>query len=285
MMKAVVITGATSGIGLAVARELLEKKYGILGIGHRQENTKAVWQQLKEEFPDCFIWYTYGDLMQQSEVKRIAQQLRQVIQDDCQGQLNALINNVGCVRSWYATTQEGYEQQFALNHLAGFLLTHYLLPYLKKGKGKILFTGSASHKHMKMRWNDLMFQRRYHPLLAYKQTKLANLLFATALNERLQGDGVQAYVVDPGLVNTDIGLKETGGLVKAVWKMRKRGGVSARQAASTYRMLCEQLSPAGLYYRFCKQEPYSKYVTKESAERLFSISEELCGISFGEEES
>lgn len=284
-MKTVVITGATSGIGLAIARELLKKGYGVIGVGHSQNNTLEVWRQLQGEYPNLFIWYTYGDLLQQTEVKRTAKEIIQVLQKQCQGQLYALINNAGCVRSWYATTQEGYEHQFALNHLAGFLLTHYLLPYLKKGSGKVIFTGSASHKHTKMRWDDLMFQKRYHPLLAYKQTKLANLLFAVALNKRCQKDGVRAYVVDPGLVNTEIGLKETGSLVRAVWKVRKKGGVSAQKAASTYVMLCQQLSPDGLYYRFCREERYSKYVEMQSANRLFRISEELCGICFGKEEA
>ena len=72
--------------------------------------------------------------MQQREVIRISEEITSYLNDKCDGKLYALINNAGCVRSWYMTTEEGYEQQFALNHLAGFLLTYKLLPALIKAR-------------------------------------------------------------------------------------------------------------------------------------------------------
>ena len=223
--------------------------------------------------------------MQRREVKRIAECLAVHLEAHCEGKLQALINNAGCVRSWYATTEEGYEQQFALNHLAGFLLTHYMMPYLKNGSGRIIMTGSGSHKQMKVHWQDVMFQKRYHPLLAYKQSKLCNMLFAESLNTHYSQYGVNAYVVDPGLVKTDIGCKQTGGLVNFVWSLRKKKGVLPELPAKTYAFLCDAQPPAdGLYYYLCKQAEYSKQVNTENAERLFALSEQLCNITFGTEE-
>ena len=192
-----------------------------------------------------------------------------------------LINNAGCVRSWYTTTEEGFEQQFALNHLASFLLTYRLLSQLKRAQGRVIFTGSESHKHMRMHWKDLMLTRGYNPLTAYKQSKLANILFAKGLNERYLGDGITSYVVDPGLVCTDIGCKNTGGLVDWVWSRRKKHGVPPEVPAKTYAYLCEtNPAPRELYYHLCKPNNYSCQVTHENAEKLFALSEKLCGIQY-----
>ena len=283
-MDTVIVTGATSGIGLAVAFALLKRGYRVLGVGRSEKNCKTAESELEKEYPGANVRYYYGDLMQQREVKRLSEALRRDINEHCEGKLYALINNAGCARSWYATTEEGYEQQFALNHLAGFLLAHYMLPCLKKGRGLIAMTGSGSHRHMKVRWDDIMFEKRYHPLLAYKQSKLCNLLFAVALNKRFSNDGIRAYVVDPGLVKTDIGFKDTGRLVRFVWSMRRRGGAVPQVPANTYAFLCDAEPPeGGLYYRQCRRAGYSSRVTEKDADRLFELSEHLTGVVFGKE--
>ena len=142
-------------------------------------------------------------------------------------------------------------------------------------------TGSESHKGIKVRWGNVMLCRRYNPLTAYKQSKLCNILFAKGLNDRYAAAGIRAYAVDPGLVNTDIGNKETGALVNFIWKLRKRHGVPPDVPAETYAFLCEQKTvPEGLYYYLCKEKEYSKQVTSENADRLFELSERLCDISF-----
>jgi NAD(P)-dependent dehydrogenase (short-subunit alcohol dehydrogenase family) len=221
-----------------------------------------------------------GDLMQQREVSRLADLICHYLDENCIGQLDALINNAGCVRSWYSTSEEGYEQQFALNHLAGFFLTLKLLPQLIKARGRILFTGSGSHKGLDINWTDIMFKNHYRPLRAYKQSKLCNMLTARELNHRLAGTGVRAYVVDPGLVRTDIGNKKTGGLVSLVWSLRKKQGQHPDQPAKTYVWLCSQNpAPDGLYYFNCQRRAYSRYVTEDSARRLFEMSEKLRVIS------
>ena len=284
-MKTIVVTGATSGIGLAVCEELLHHQYRVIGIGRTAENCERAKDSLLAAIPAAEIAFYHGDLMQQTDVRRVAGEIMSDLERESSGSLHALINNAGCVRSWYSTSDEGYEQQFALNHLAGFLLTHYLLSALRIGRGRIIMTGSASHNGMKIRWNDLMFKKRYHPLLAYKQSKLCNMLFAEALNDRFSESGIRAYVVDPGLVATDIGNKQTGSLVSKVWSMRKARGVSPKIPAATYTMLCDQApAPDGFYYYLCRKKSHSREVNGENAQRLFAVSEKLCGIQFGRDE-
>lgn len=278
-MKPVVITGASSGIGLETAKILSKKGFHVLGIGRSEEHCNQARESILSESPDAHITYFLADLMQQREVNRVAEEINFYLNEKCKGNLYALINNAGCVRSWYMTTEEGYEQQFALNHLAGFLLTYKLLPALKKLRGRVIMTGSESHKGIKIHWDDVMLRRGYNPLTAYKQSKLCNILFAKGLNDRYAA--VRAYVVDPGLVNTDIGNKETGGLVNFVWALRKRHGVPPEIPAQTYGFLCEQeVAPEGLYYYLCNEKTYSKQVTGENAERLFVLSERLCDIHY-----
>lgn len=283
-MNTVVITGATSGIGLETARILTRHGFRVLAVGHSRDNCDRAKESILSENKEAKITCFFGDLMQQREVTRVAREITDSLNENGNGELYALINNAGCARSWYMTTDEGYEQQFALNYLAGFLLTHELLPLLQKAKGRVIMTGSRSHKGIKVHWDDVMLRRGYNPLTAYKQSKLCDILFAAGFNERYAAMGVRAYVVDPGLVNTDIGNKKTGGLVNFVWMLRKRHGVAPAVPAKTYAFLCEQeCAPKGLYYKLCKETAYSRQVTSENANRLFALSERLCGVNFDRE--
>ncbi|MDD4718046.1 MAG: SDR family NAD(P)-dependent oxidoreductase, partial [Eubacteriales bacterium] len=272
-LKTVVVTGATSGIGLAVARVLAARGFYVIGVGSNQESCD------REAYPRPHrLNFIAADLLQQSEVKQVAEEIRVRLVN---GELYALINNAGCVRSRYMTTEEGYEHQFALNHLAGFMLTHELMPNLIKAGGRIIMTGSGSHTGAKIMWDDVMMTKRYRPLRAYKQSKLCNMLFAKALNDRYAAHGIRAYVVDPGLVRTNIGNKRTGWLVSLIWSLRKRAGVGPDIPAATYEWLCrENEAPKGFYYYMCKERSFSRQVTAENAERLFALSERLCGISY-----
>lgn len=281
-MKTVVVTGATSGIGFAVCRELAALNYSIIGVGRSDANCKEALELLRRVYPDVPLVFFWGDLSSQAEVLRVCNEIREYIEAKCDGQLYGLINNAGCVRSYYMTTEDGYEQQFAVNHLAGFLITYYLMEYLIKCKGRVLMTSSASHKRTKMHWNDIMFKRGYNPLLVYKQSKLANLLFAFGLNDRFGNHGISAYGIDPGLVKTDIGFKKTSGIVKMVWKLRQRGGVPADIPAKIYSFLLNQAEPPkGLYYDKSGEATYSRQVNRENAERLWALSEQLCEIKWG----
>ncbi|NLX63417.1 MAG: SDR family NAD(P)-dependent oxidoreductase [Clostridiaceae bacterium] len=279
-MKAVVITGASSGIGFEIAR-LLSKNYFVIGIGRNENNCAHAKELIYSENPGAKIEYFIADLVQQKEVNRVAYEIQTYLENNDILELYGLINNAGCVRSWYTTSEEGYEQQFALNHLAGFLLTYRLLPLIIKAKGRIIMTGSQSHKGIKICWDDIMLRKRYNPLTAYKQSKLCNILFAKGLNDRFTSAGIRAYVVDPGLVRTDIGNKQAGFLVNLIWSIRKKYGVSPEIPAKTYEFLLEtNPAPKGLYYCSCNEKTYSRQVTSENADRLFLLSEKLSGISY-----
>jgi NAD(P)-dependent dehydrogenase (short-subunit alcohol dehydrogenase family) len=281
-MKTAVVTGATSGIGFAVCEKLLQSGCRVLGIGRSEDSCRAAEEKLRSAVQGGDVAFYPADLLRLTEVRAVAGRIREELERSNGGKLDALVNNAGCVRSWYMTTPEGYEHQFALNHLAGFLLTHELLENLVKGSGVILLTSSGSHKMMKINWNDIMFQRRYRPLMAYKQSKLCNMLFARAVNDRFADKGIRAYGIDPGLVRTDIGCKNTGGLVDFVWKRRKKHGVEPSVPAGIYAGFIDRDDkPYGLYYSVDGERPYSREVTRENADRLTALSEKLLNIKLG----
>jgi len=290
MKNTVVITGATSGIGYAVCETLLGAGYPVIGVGRSEANCGYAEKSLMERHPGAKLRFIVADLMQQGQVLCAAREIESALAG-FGGGLHALINNAGCVRSRYMTTQEGYEQQFALNHLAGFLLTQELLPIIKRDNAAVINTSSTSHKMMKMNWGDPMYQKRYRPLYAYKQSKLCNMLFAHSLREM----GIRACGVHPGLVKTDIGGKNTSGAVSFVWNLRKNRGISPEESAQIYLSLCED-GFTGLYYglgsgkpgvwemesgkpkMWAKELSYNKQVNHKNAKRLYDISLKLCGM-------
>ena len=281
-MKTAVITGATSGIGLAVTKTLAAQGYAVVGVGRSEEKCEAAKKQIEEKYEGAVVKYFVADLAQQTQIKKLAQQAGGYIDENFNGRLDVLVNNAGGVRDWYTTTNEGYETQFALNHLAGFLLTYLMMPRLEKAKGKMILTGSDSHKYMNMRWDDIMFKKHYSCLYAYKQSKLSNLLFAKEFNKRLAGSGVKAYVVDPGLVKTDIGIKGTSGIVSWFWSRRSKHGADPSVSAQTYAYISNEPNLSGMYYYRCEQKKYHKNVDKQDAARLWELSEKLCGIDYSE---
>ena len=281
--KVAVITGATSGIGLEVARALAGAGFAVIGIGRSRERCAAARDSILASAPGAEIRYMSADLFHQREVRRVAGEIRTLLEEEYEGKLAVLVNNTGCAQSYYTTTEEGFERQFALNYLSAFLLTHLLLPCLLRAGGRVLLTGSKSHKGARVRWNDVMLTRGYAPLTAYKQSKLCCLLLAKGLNDRYGARGLRAFAVDPGLVKTDIGTK-AGSIVKLVWRFRKPFGVQPGVPAQTYLWLCRQETPPeALYYYQCRPRRYSRQVTGENADRLFRLSHRLCGTEEWEE--
>lgn len=94
-MKTAVITGATSGIGYETCRAILKLRYKVIAIGCTQENCQAALAKLKSEMPDANITFIFGDLMQQRQVHRIADEISALLNNTCSGKLDVLINNAG----------------------------------------------------------------------------------------------------------------------------------------------------------------------------------------------
>jgi NAD(P)-dependent dehydrogenase (short-subunit alcohol dehydrogenase family) len=285
--KTIVITGATSGIGRAALRALASRGAAVIGVGRSAERCQQAKQAILAEIPAAQIEFAVADLSSQQQVRDLAAEITRLVDESGGGKIDALINNAGTVSSWYVATADGYEMQFAVNHLAPFLLTHELLPLLEKApSGRVVTVSSGSHYKAEMHWEDVMYRKGYGCLKVYMQSKLANILFSAELNRRLgAGSSVHAYAVDPGLVNTEIGFKGTSGIEKWVWRRRKKKGISPEQAAETPIFLAVDPSVNGsgdVYWKECQPKvPSADALREDEAARLWALSERLCGITWG----
>ncbi|TMS09023.1 Retinol dehydrogenase 11 [Larimichthys crocea] len=119
--------------------------------------------------------------------------------------LHYLINNAGVAICPYSTTVDGYEMQFGVNHLGHFFLTFLLLDLLKhSAPSRVINVSSVAHTMGKIQFDDLSGEKDYHPVRAYAQSKLANVLFTRELAKRTEVLGVTTYSVDPGVVATEL---------------------------------------------------------------------------------
>ncbi len=121
--------------------------------------------------------------------------------------LHILINNAGIMGGDLVRDPRGYEQQFATNHLGHFQLTHGLLPALRKAGGaRVVEVSSWGHHLSDIRWDDPHFEQDYDGMVAYGQSKTANVLFAVELDRQWADDGIRGYSLHPGgIVSTNLG--------------------------------------------------------------------------------
>ncbi|MEZ0395555.1 MAG: SDR family NAD(P)-dependent oxidoreductase [Anaerolineales bacterium] len=280
MEKLFVVTGATSGIGLAVTEALVKQGVFVIGVGRNPERAAALEARLRG---GCRL--LTADLALQSQVRALAAALRGEVEAAGRRWLDGLINNAGVFTFRRTLTAEGIEMQWAVNHLAPFLLTNELLPLLAAApQARVVTVSSGSHYRTRLRWHDLQLRRFYNGLLAYKQTKLCNVLFTLELRRRLgPGSRVQAFAADPGLVFTEMGFKGNPRLVRWIWALRRRGGITPAESAAGIVFLALEPSiqqAAEIYWKHGRPKaPDPAGLDLEAAHRLWEISARMCGLA------
>lgn len=283
MDKIFVVTGATSGIGLATAAVLNGMGAHVIGIGRSAQRCREAENRLRAANRAGQATYLIADLTLQSEVRRVATEIRQTLAGRRMRHLDGLVNNAGTFTYWLNLTAEGFETQWALNHLASFLLTLELLPLLQAApSARIVTVSSESHAHTRLSWEDIQLRRHYNGLQAYKQTKMANILFTAELNRRLgPASQVRAFAADPGLVQTDIGFKGTPGIVQWVWRQRRAVGIPPEEAASGIVHLLGEASmqrSREVYWRHGKpQRADAAALDVANGRRMWALSAQMCG--------
>jgi len=284
MIRTYVVTGATSGIGYAIAEGLLAKGMSVIGIGRSPERCKAAQDTLASRHPQGRAAYLLADLSLQTEVRGLRSAIDHQLVAWKHTTLDGLVNNAGTFTFHRTITGEGFENQWAVNHLAPFLLTHELLPLLQSApSARVISVSSGSHFRTRMNWDDLQFKQRYPPLRAYQQSKLANVLFIAELRRRLGPDSsITAFAADPGLVNTRIGLKSRSPLARLVWDLIRRRGIQPEESARGIRELLLAPDIVGsphLYWKHGKpMQPNPQALDPAAGKRLWELSEHMCGL-------
>jgi len=197
--KRVLITGGNSGIGLITARELASQGAEVVLACRDTEKTAAALQVIgaAARTPPINLPVELSSL---ASVRSLATNFLERYD-----RLDVLINNAGVFPSRQQMTEDGFEMQMGVNHLSHFLLTHLLLDCLKASSpARIISVSSTLHKKSAMDLETFTGFTKYNASAAYNQSKLANVMFALELAERLAGTGVTSNVLHPGAVKTDI---------------------------------------------------------------------------------
>jgi len=283
--KSIVVTGATSGIGLAAVKNLIKTGAFVIGVGRSEDRILKAREQILAESPDrenSFI-FLKADFGEQDQVRRLAMDITHELSTKGFGHLDVLVNNAGLYLERKQKNKSGIEMTFAVNHLAAFYLTNLLLPTLTQSEnGRVLTVSSYSHRTTPLMLNRVVDPWPYIGLLAYKRSKLCNVLFTYELNRRCKQ--ISAFAVDPGLVNTAIASKGTNGISHWVWHSRRKKGTSADVPAQTIRYLaCEPVidRSQGYYFRDSKPiSPSQKSQNPELARELWALSNGLLKITW-----
>lgn len=276
--KICVVTGSGSGIGYETALALAREGAVVINIARSMEKVGKTIAELKSDSGNERIDGFEMDLSSQRSIRRGAADILRKYP-----RIDVLINNAGTWYSKLSFTEDNIEMQFAVNHLAYFLLTHLMIPALYESDDpRIINVGSDSHFHGKMHFNDINLIEKYHGLRAYAQSKLANVLFTYEFERRKPSGKLSINCVQPGLVKTNIGMKHTISLHSLAWRIRRMGGVTPSEGAETSIYLAtsdEVRGISGKYWDKKKPKKSSKSsLNREDAQRLWMLSERLCDI-------
>lgn len=292
--RTVVVTGATSGLGLATAHALAGAGARVLLAARDAGRAEAVRAAVAAGATGPAPEVVALDLADLSSVRAAA--------DDIAGRvehLDVLVNNAGVMAMPEARTVDGFELQLGTNHLGHFALTGLLLPTLLAAPaGRVVTTSSGAHRSGRMRWDDLQGTRRYRRWAAYGQSKLANLLFAFELDRRARAAKVAlaSVAAHPGYAATHLqarGPEASGRRTSArvmevanrlVAQSAEDGALPQIYAASMPDVRGgEYFGPSGLAEMRggpVRVDASGRARDRDDAARLWEVSEQLTRVAF-----
>jgi NAD(P)-dependent dehydrogenase (short-subunit alcohol dehydrogenase family) len=276
--KICLVTGATRGIGLETARALAAAGATVVLHGRDPQRARAAAARVAADTGSPRVRPVYADFSQLARVRALAEEL-----DATLPRLDVLVNNAGMMSAGHGRSAEGYDLTFAVNHLAPFLLTNLLLPKLcQSAPARVVVVASAAHRRARLDFADLMNERVTGLWPAYARSKLANMLFARALAERLDGTQVTVNCLHPGLVRSHLFHDGPPWMQLVMGAFGRLFMLSARDGARTSVYLATAPGLAGRsggYYVDCRPAQPSVAARDEAdAARLWWESARLTGI-------
>jgi NAD(P)-dependent dehydrogenase (short-subunit alcohol dehydrogenase family) len=213
--RVAIVTGASAGIGLYTALGLAGRGFRVIMVGRDRARTEAARRLVARrggQTPDIAL-ADFGSL---AAVRGLADELLA----QCP-RIDVLVNNAGLISPRRENSADAIELTLAVNHLAPFLLTNLLLDRLKASTlARIVTVASAAHKGAWLDPATMTDPPEWTPLSAYGRSKLCNILFTRALARRLEGTGIVASCLHPGVIATQIGNR-AGGLASLGWRIAK----------------------------------------------------------------
>jgi len=277
--RVVVITGASSGVGLETAKALAAQGWRVIATGRNPERSAKAEQTIRDVSTNGQVDMLLVDLALMAEVERVASDIAALTD-----RVHVLVNNAGGIATEKVITREGLEENFAGNHLGPFLFTKRLLPLLKraaadapKASVRIINTSSEAGEMVPtLNLDDLQNLNNFSAGLAYCSGKLANALFARALAKLLKDDGIVAHSMHPGTVDSNFftNLDEESMSHVRTYKM-----LTPEQGADTLIWLVTAEEPGqssgGYFYHRAPRKPNPLIDDDTFIDRFWKESEKL----------
>jgi len=275
--KTVLVTGGTGGIGLATAAGLAAQGARVGITGRDRGRAEAAAAQIVDRTGNSAVDPFVADLSVQADIRRLSAEVL-----DTYPQLHVLVNNVGGSWAHRHVTPDGLEHTFAVNHLAPFLLTNLLLERLEaSAPARVVTVSSGAQAMGRIDFDDMQSERRYSGQRAYSASKLANVLFTYELARRLDGTGVTATVLHPGLVSTSFGAEDPAPFFRVLVPLVRPFMKSPEQGAATSIYLASSPEVEGVSGRyFANRRPQRSSRASydvQTAARLWEVSADLTG--------
>jgi NAD(P)-dependent dehydrogenase (short-subunit alcohol dehydrogenase family) len=270
-----VVTGASAGIGKATAAGLARLGATVVLLVRSRERGEGARVEILRGAPGADVQLVLADLSAQAEVRRAAEEVLGRFP-----RVHVLVNNAATFSWRRKKTVDGIEIQWAVNHLAPFLLTHLLLGRLAgSAPARVVSVSSNSHHDGRLRWDDLQMERGlYRGVAMYARTKLANVLFTRELARRARGTGVTANAMHPGVVATSLLLDSFPPL-----KLLRRRMRTPEEGARTAVWLAASPEAEGLSGEYVMDQrpvrPSDAALDDEAARRLWDVSAEMTGLA------
>ena len=270
--RIVLVTGATSGIGLETARELARLGARVVVGARDPEKARAVVEEMVRtggRVEALLVDFTSFDSVRRAVRELAARHPR----------LDVLVNNAGTAIARRETTADGHERTWQTNYLGHYLLTRLLLPLVRKSPApRIVNVASEGHRQGRLDWDDLELSRGYGGFRAYANTKLAQVLFTRELARR--EPGILAVALHPGAIGTNIWKAlpaHADALVRLILPKAARGARPVVRLASDPEL---PASASGRYFdRFREATPSRAGRNDADAARLWLVSEEATGLA------
>lgn len=287
--KTAVITGGNSGLGFETAKGLIGMEARVILAVRNTEKGHIARKELLKLHGSAEIIVMSLDLASLDSIRSFVEQFRKSFDT-----LDLLINNAGIMAPPYGKTVDGFELQLGSNHFGHFALTALLLPMLEKtSDSRIVTVSSRAHSHGSIDFSNLDGATGYQAKKFYNQSKLANLYFALELDKRFKKHGFQTISVacHPGVSATNIlklGNREIPAVLKSIANLFLQpphmGALSSIYAATEPGLIGgEYIGPLGQFQRKgypALGTPHSKATDPEISRKLWTVSEQLTGISF-----
>jgi NAD(P)-dependent dehydrogenase (short-subunit alcohol dehydrogenase family) len=276
--KTILVTGATSGIGLHASIELARRGARVVIVGRDPARTEMSLATVRREGGAKDVSALMCDFSSQSAIRRLADAFRAG-----NDRLDVLVNNAGGVNRTRGTTVDGIETTFAVNHLGPFLLTNLLADLIvRSAPARVITVASIGHRQGTLDFDDLGYERGYSIMRAYARSKLANVLFASELARRLAGTGVTSNSLHPGSVDTRIWSGAPWWAKPIIQILFRPFFISAEEGGSYIVALAtrpELANVTGKYFDKADMvEPSALGADRSLARRLWETSETLVGL-------